>query len=495
MSGDSSSVLDEGKKPAHPRRRRALRVTLVVFAVLLSLVVTAAVVVYVRFDQGINTFSDSGLSKDRPPPTVKGQNILLIGSDSRAGADSALGGEGDAVGRSDTTLFVHVYEGGRRAVAVSIPRDALVEIPPCRLPDGTWSAAQSQAMFNTAFSVGQTAEGNPACTVNTVEELTGMRVDHTVVADFAGFAAMTEIVGGVPVCLPNPIYQGDINPNLGEDGELVFHEGLQKVEGQKALDYVRLRHGIGDGSDIGRMRRQQAFLGSVIAKVRAEGLTPTNLLPLAQAATEYLTVSPELGSAQKLLSFVMSLRDMAPEDIVFVTTPWQYEGPRVALVHPDVDRLWTALQDDEPLTSAQPAVKSRRTTVAESLATVEEPVTVLNGASLSGLAAKTAETLRDAGVEVPLIANAPAAEQTVVIYGPGQAAHARALASAFVGATTRPDAEPGLRLVLGSSHRMRDLDAVAVAPSDPLPDSLTKEARSAATDPCTDVSYGAGDDL
>jgi LCP family protein required for cell wall assembly len=496
VSGDSSSVLDEEKEPAaHPRRGRTLRVTLVVLAVLLSLVVAAAVVIFVRFDRGINTFSDSGLSKDRPPPTVKGQNILLIGSDSRSGTSAALGGDGSAVGRSDTTLFVHVYEGGRRAVAVSIPRDALVEIPPCQLPDGSWSEPLEQAMFNTAFSVGETPEGNPACTVNTVEKLTGMRVDHTVVADFAGFAAMTEIVGGVPVCLPNEIYQGDINPNLGEQGRLVFHEGLQTVEGPRALDYVRLRHGIGDGSDIGRMRRQQAFLGSVIAKVRAEGLTPTNLLPLAEAATEYLTVSPELGSAQKLLSFVMSLRNMAPEDIVFVTTPWQYDGPRVALVHPDVDRLWTALQEDEPLDSMHPAVKSRRTTVAQKLATVTDPVTVLNATSAAGLAAKTAKALGDAGVEVPLTANAPAQDRTVVLYGPGQAAQARALASAFVGGTTRTDAEPGLRLLLGSEHRLRDMASTAVSPSEPLPDSLTKEARSAATDPCTDLSYGADDGL
>jgi LCP family protein required for cell wall assembly len=321
-----------------------------VLAVLLVSVAGAGAVAYVRLDRSINTFSGKGISKHRPPPTVHGQNILLIGSDTRAGADQHLGGAGSAVGRSDTTLFVHIYEGGRRAVAVSIPRDALVDIPACRLPDGSWSQPEQDAMFNAAFSVGQTQAGNPACTVNTVEKMTGMRVDHTVVADFAGFAAMTDIVGGVPVCLPEPVYQGDINPNLGEQGDLVFHRGLQTVSGPMALDYVRLRHGIGDGSDIGRMQRQQAFLGSVISKVRAEGMTPTHILPLAEAATRYLTFDSELGSARELVSLVLSLRHMTTQDVMFVTTPWRYDGARVALVHPDVDRLWAALRHDEPLT-------------------------------------------------------------------------------------------------------------------------------------------------
>ena len=352
MSGDSPTAPGGGRW-APRRRRRALRAGLVALSVLAVGVAATATVAYVQLDRHINTFSGNGISKHRPPPTVHGQNILLIGSDSRQGADRRLGGDGSPVGRSDTTLLLHIYEGGERAVAVSIPRDALVDIPACRLPDGSWSEPRQRIMFNTAFSVGQAPEGNPACTVNTVEKLTGMRVDHTVVADFAGFAAMTDIVGGVPVCLPEPVYQRDINPNLGTQGKLVFHKGMQTVSGQKALDYVRLRHGIGDGSDIGRMRRQQAFLGSVIAKVRADGMTPSHILPLAEAATKYLTFDTALGSARRLLSFALSLRHMSPENVLFVTTPWRYDGPRVDLVHPDVDRLWAALLHDEPLVTAQ----------------------------------------------------------------------------------------------------------------------------------------------
>jgi LCP family protein required for cell wall assembly len=463
------------------------------FAGLMSLVLATGAVVYAKIGDDIQTFSESGLSKNRPPETVRGQNILLIGSDSRTGRSAALGGDGEAVGRSDTTLFVHVYEGGKEAVAVSIPRDAMVDIPPCRLPDGSWTEPQPGAMFNSAFSVGQTEEGNPACTVNTVEKLTGMRVDHTVVANFAGFAAMTDIVGGVPVCVPNPIYQGDVNPNLGAQGKMIFEKGMQTVSGQRALDYVRLRHGIGDGSDIGRMRRQQAFVGSAVAKIRAEGMTPTKILPLAEAATKHFTVSPELGSAQKLMSFVLSLRHMSPEQIVFLTTPWKYEGPRVALVHPDVDRLWEALRNDEPLTKAKKPGKAETDTdtVAKKLEAVTDPVTVLNGTGVTGLAGRTGKKLERAGLEVPVVGNAPAEERTVVVYGPGEDAQAKALATAFVEAELRPASEPGLQVVLGTEHEMHDLAAKAKAPTTPLPDSIAKETRSAATNPCKDVSYGA----
>ncbi|MFE7428496.1 LCP family protein, partial [Streptomyces sp. NPDC057545] len=178
----------------------------------LVLLVSGVGWVYLKLNGGIDTFSADGLSGDRPPGSSMGQNVLVIGSDSRAGGNSELGGGTGAVGRSDTAFLLHVYGDRKHAVAVSIPRDSLVEIPACRLPGGAWTAPKHGAMFNAAFSVGETAEGNPACTQNTVERLTGLRVDHTVVVDFAGFSALTSAVGGVPVCLPHDIHQRDLSP-------------------------------------------------------------------------------------------------------------------------------------------------------------------------------------------------------------------------------------------------------------------------------------------
>lgn len=461
---------------------------------MLGVVVAAGAAAYMKVNAGIRTFSAAGLSKHRPPPQVAGQNILLIGSDSRAGADRGLGGSGTAVGRSDTTLLLHIYAGGKRAVAVSIPRDALVDIPRCLLPDGNWSPPQHNVMFNAAYSVGQTVAGNPACTVNTVEHLTHMRIDHTVVVDFAGFAAMTKVLGGVPVCLPNPVYQGDLNPNLGSRGRRLFRAGVQRVSGRKALDYVRIRHGIGDGSDIGRMARQQAFVGSVIAKVRSQGLTPTHLLPLAEAATKYLSVDPDLGTAQKLLSFAMSVRHMQPSNIDFLTTPWRYDGPRVALLHPDVDRLWAALRADRPLTDTQQQHPSTsKTEVAKTLKTVTSPVAVLNGTTIEGLAGRTATKLRAAGITVPRVANADTADyrHTLVEYGAAQTAQARALAAGFGDARLEPVNTPGLRVILGTAHDMQALDDVSGHQPAKLPTSITHETRSASEGPCSGVSYGS----
>ncbi|MCL2733768.1 MAG: LCP family protein, partial [Actinomycetia bacterium] len=262
------------------KRKRSRKRWIIGIAVgLVVLVVGGAGVVYLKLNANISTFDSSGLSKNRPQAAKadangnKPVNVLLIGSDTRSGENGKLGGSASgAIGRSDTTILLHVYPDHKHAVGISIPRDSLVDIPPCLLPDGKWSADQPSAMFNSAFSMGDTAKGNPACTQNTIEKLTGLRVDHTMVVDFAGFAAMTSAVDGVEVCVPNNLYQGDMNPNLGHKGKLVLPAGMQNLSGQKALDYVRVRHGVGDNSDVGRMMRQQAFLSALIAKIKGQGM-------------------------------------------------------------------------------------------------------------------------------------------------------------------------------------------------------------------------------
>ncbi|MFI9205080.1 LCP family protein [Streptomyces sp. NPDC053048] len=330
------------RKPKH-RRMRVVLVVVVSFAVLVA---AGAGWFYLKLNGNISTFDAGGLSKNRPGASAAGSNVLVIGSDSRSGDNSSLGGGDGDVGRSDTAFLLHVYGDGRHAVAVSIPRDTLVDIPSCRNPDGSWTEERQHAMFNSAFSVGGSPKGNPACTQNTVERLTGLRVDHTVVVDFAGFSAMTSAVGGVDVCVPTDVYQGDLDPHRGSRGNLLFPKGRQSVSGQKALDYVRVRHGIGDGSDIGRIQRQQAFVSAMVKKVRAQGFNPTTLLPLADAATKSMTVDPGLGSADRMLSFAMSLKDIDLHDMKFVTLPWRYDGNRVAIVQPDADALWAALRAD-----------------------------------------------------------------------------------------------------------------------------------------------------
>lgn len=482
-----------GDGPVRRRGPGAVRATAGATLSLLVLLVAGAGWLYLQLNGDINTFGADGLSRDRPGAGAGGSNVLVIGSDSRAGANRRLGGGQGDVGRSDTAFLLHVYGDGRHALAVSFPRDALVDIPPCRLPGGTWTPARPGAMFNSAFAVGNTPKGNPACTQNTVEQLTGLRVDHTVVVDFAGFAALTTAVGGVPVCLPKDVYEGDLNPHLGSRGRLLFPQGPQTVAGQRALDYVRIRHGIGDGSDIGRIKRQQAFTAALIKKVKSRGMNPSTLLPLARAATAALTVDPDLGSADRLLSFALSMKDVDLHDTKFLTVPWRYQGARVAIVHPDADALWSDLRADRTVDGQDAGAGAREDHKATAPMSAPTPsaagvaVAVYNGTTVPGLAARAAAVLRAAGFTVTRTATAPAQQHTatVIAYGPGQQGPAQALIPYFPGAALQQATAPGLAVTLGQDY------AGGPAPAAATPTGhVGGAARSAADNPCSDLSYG-----
>ncbi|WP_369228736.1 LCP family protein (plasmid) [Streptomyces sp. R39] len=464
---------------------------------MLALVLLGAVGVgwaQLRLNGNIRTFDGNGLSEDRPDArSSKGENVLVIGSDARNDGNRALGGgHQDDTGRSDTVLLLHILAARRHAVAVSIPRDALVTIPPCRLPDGTWTKTRTNTMFNAAFSVGQAEEGNPACTQNTVEKLTGLHVDHTLVVDFKGFAALTDVVGGVRVCVPNDVYVNDLDPGHGTRGELLFRKGEQTVSGQRALDYVRIRHGIGDGSDMGRIKRQQAFVASLVKKVKGEGLTPAKLLPLADSVTRSMTVDRGLGSVPKLISFAMSLKDIDLHDTKFVTVPWRYQGARIGIVQPDADRLWATLKNDRPVDvpapeggrDAAPGPAPASPSAAGTVSGTGISVAVYNGTAVSGLAAAAAAELTGSGFTVVGTANARGQDHatTVIQYGTGLESQARTVAGLFPGARLQPIGALGINVILGRSYAAH---APAAGPT-----AVTGNVRSADDDPCSDLSYG-----
>ncbi|WP_369390343.1 LCP family protein [Streptomyces sp. CG1] len=446
---------------------------------------------------GIGTFDAGGVSSNRPGGAGNGENVLVIGSDARVGGNNALGGGNkDDVGRSDTAFLLHLYGDHRHAVVVSIPRDTLVTIPPCRLPDGSWSAPRPDTVFNAAYSVGQTPKGDPVCTQNTVEKLTGLRVDHTVVVDFKAFAKLTEAVGGVSVCVPQDVYQKDLNPNRATRGALLFHKGVQTLAGGPALDYVRIRHGIGDGSDIGRIKRQQAFVASLIKKVRSDGITPANLLPLAEAAVQSLTVDPGLGTADKLVSFAMTLKDIDLHNTKFVTLPWRYQGSRVAVVRPDADRLWAALRADRPVDGRKTGPATRTPPAATTTTPASSAggpsvfghgiaVRVHNGTPVAGLASQAARTLSGHGFTVTGIGNeGEDYPVTLVRYGPGHRTEAETVAPLFPGAQLQPTADPGITVILGRTNTTPVTQPPTSGPA-PSADSTRSD-----DDPCSDLSYG-----
>ncbi|MFF2201688.1 LCP family protein [Streptomyces sp. NPDC058145] len=279
--------------------------------------------------------------RERPTSLVRGaQNILLIGSDTRAGQGNQEYGRDVGSERSDTTILLHLAADRRSATAVSLPRDLMVDIPGCRRADGSRSEPVF-AMFNRAFQV-----GGSACTIRTVEKLTDIRVDHHMVVDFSGFKEMVDAVDGVRVCLREPIDD--------KAAKLRLPAGRVTLDGEQALGYVRARKSLGNGSDTDRIDRQQQFLGALVNKVQSNGvlLNPVKLYPLLDAATSSLTTDPELASLRGLYQLVRGLRDIPTERVQFLTVPrksYVYDANRDQLVEPEAEKLFARLRADQPV--------------------------------------------------------------------------------------------------------------------------------------------------
>ncbi|MFE5095513.1 LCP family protein [Streptomyces sp. NPDC056638] len=343
QAGDGSGAVPE---PLAGRRRRWLRWT----ALGVSFVVLASAGVgwwlYRKLDGNIRTDTSAAAElkvyeRERPASVVHdAENILLIGSDSRAGDNRKYGRDDGGSQRSDTTILLHLAADRKSVTAMSLPRDLMVEIPVCHKADGTATKKQF-AQFNWAFEFGGTA-----CTTRTVEKLTGVRIDHQMVVDFNGFKDMVDAVHGVEVCLKKPVDDADAH--------LKLPAGRQKLNGEQALGYVRARKSIGNGSDTERMDRQQQFLGALVNKVQSNGvlLNPTRLYPVLDAATKALTTDPGLDSLKDLYELVRGLREVPTDRVQFLTVPRQpyvADPNRDELVQPDAKRLFKRLREDTPV--------------------------------------------------------------------------------------------------------------------------------------------------
>ncbi|MGW0149531.1 LCP family protein [Streptomyces sp. NPDC003333] len=289
--------------------------------------------------------------KERPSAAVRGaQNILVIGSDSRAGDGNRRYGRDSGSERSDTTMLLHLSADHRSATAVSIPRDLMVDVPGCRREGGGRSRPMF-AMFNHAFQV-----GGSACTIRTVERMTNIRVDHHMVVDFHGFKEMVDAVDGVEICLAKPIHD--------KAARLRLPAGKVTLDGEQALGYVRARKSLGNGSDTDRMERQQRFLAALVHKVQSNDvlLNPVRLYPVLDAATSSLTTDPALASLRGLYDLVRGVRDIPTERVQFLTVPresYVYNANRDQLVEPEAQRLFERLRLDRPVVVADSRGKSQ----------------------------------------------------------------------------------------------------------------------------------------
>lgn len=286
-----------------------------------------------------------------PPPTDinKGRalNLLVIGSDSREGENDVdgAGATGTTSGmRSDTTMLVHISADRSRVAVVSIPRDTLVDIPGCTLRDGTTTAPQYDAMFNSAFETG--SQGGDigsatACTILTVEQLTGIYVDDFVVVDFAGFINVVDALGGVAMYVPE-----DIDDHLSG---LQLEQGCRLLDGQDALGFARVRKTVGDGSDISRIGRQQDLVLAIIEEALSSNLltNPARLYRFLDTSTQTLTTGNRIGDVRALAGLGTSLASIRTDSITFVTMPFEWAGPRVIPSRDYAELVWESLRADQ----------------------------------------------------------------------------------------------------------------------------------------------------
>ncbi len=470
--------------PQPPRRRhRGLRTAGVIAVVLVLGITGLGGFLYARLSHNIiGVDIANALGNDRPTTSAADRfghlpmNILVLGSDSRAGVSGY--GVNDHPPLSDTSLLVHVSAGRQRALVMSIPRDTLVDRPPCTTGKGTPDPGATGAMFNTALAV-----GGPACAVKTVEALTAIRIDHFVEVDFSGFKNMVNAVGGVNVCLAKAV-------NDPIHAHLVLAAGRHHVSGEQALAFVRERYGIGDGSDLGRIKMQQQFIGSLVTKIQSTGvlLNPARLYSLASAATRSVTTDSSLASLASLVSFGEDLRRVPPSATTFVTMPTvtaPSDRNRLIPQQPIAGQLFTIIRTDRStLSLPRPSGSS---TPVPAPATVR--LTVLNGTPTRGAGATAAAALRQAGFLIGSVGNALQHTHlvTLVEYSAGQEAAARLAASYLPGSVLTPaPATPAVTVVLGTGYR--GVAAPASTSPSPAPTGSTPlklPTRKATQDVCS----------
>ena len=422
----------------HPRMRRIVKWLAIIVVLLLLAGTATGIYLYKRFEGNItkeDLLNEEVLGSERPEKVIQDQeaerdplNILVMGSDTRTGQGKGYGQDiGGA--RSDTTLLVHLPANRESATVVSIPRDTIVDIPSCKTETGMSSPYTDR--FNAAFST-----GGAGCTIKTVEQNTGVFIDHFVIVDFSGFNNIVDALGGVDVCLPEPVF--DVKSGLDLDA------GVTTVTGDQALAFVRVR-AIGTGSDIDRIDRQQAFISSLIDKAKSSQtlINPVRLVRFLEAATKSLTTDPELGNLNRLRQLAQEVRNIPLKDITFVTTPWivNPDDPNTVIWNTEkTDKLWDAIINDElyPPEPPDPTIVDGKPLAVPPSSI---PVRVLNGSTTDGAATKAAARLQNRGYNVIGIADADTDDflSTVVRYDPAYetSADAARTLSASLGGVTR----------------------------------------------------------
>ncbi len=430
-------------------RRRAATATKVVAGLLSAAILIASGWLWLLVRQfnanvnRVNAITHSGRDVDGTD-----QNILLVGNDNRGGLTDAqlkdIGTTLDPGGgfNTDTILLVHVPANGSKASAVSFSRDLNVFIP----------VLGREGKINSAYGNGACPKGcGPVLTkaqqqagarslVDTVTQFSGLSIDHYVEVGLLGFYNITEVLGGVQVCLKRAVKDPDSAINLPA--------GRQTIKGRQAVAFVRQRHGLPNGA-FSRIQRQQYFLGAVFRKLTSAGtlVDPLKQQRLVRALAGSLTMDPDLNP----LELARQMQNLTAGNLQFLTVPVTGTGKNAA--GQDVD-----LPDKAALPAFWDKVLGRKaasggsgTPVGATVPRAQVKVTVLNGTGTKGLATQTSRQLQTLGFGVGPTGNAARSGQTVIRYGAGQEPAARTLAAVVPGAQLQADdSVTAVTLVLGT---------------------------------------------
>ncbi|MGG5171310.1 LCP family protein [Pseudarthrobacter sp. J1738] len=467
-----SGVIPSGRHLGKEHKApRWVRWTAIVVGVALLAALCFAAFWFIRLQGNIskaplNASSDgatSGVddSKDR-------LQILIIGTDTRDGKNSQYGSTSDSTGfgNSDVMMLLDISADNKRVSVVSFPRDLIVKIPDCY----DWKTKKIKAGVPAGQINSSMKDVGPGCTVDTINKLTGLQIDHFMMADFTAVKELSNTVGGVQVC---------VNAAIDDpDSGLKLPAGKSMVKGEQALAFLRNRHGVGDGSDLSRIKSQQAFLASLVRKIRSDG-TLTNvpkMLEIADTVTKNLTVDDGLANAQSLLTIGNRLKDVDLNKVAFITVPWEPSPLNpdawIQPKEPEAAQLFKAMREDLDLTnpkattspsatpSSTPSATSSTaastptsTTAAPTYDKAVQPIVVANGTTVPGRSQEITTFLAKGGFTQISELAVDETTQTTVYYGTGFADVARdvAVSLGIPTAQVEPSASvSGVQVYLGS---------------------------------------------
>lgn len=491
-------------KPKH-RQPLWLRIGVMAVASVLVLVLAVGGLLFFRLQHNVRTAPlDAAVSpkpNSGPAESTGSLQVLILGTDTREGSDSEYGSTEDSSGEgnSDVMLLMNISADNSQVSVTSFPRDLMVPIPSCKSAEtGQVLPAIPMGQLNAALKA-----AGPGCTVAAINAMTGLTIDHFMLADFTAVKELSSALGGVEVCVDHAM-------NDWDGSHLKLPAGKSLVQGEQALGFLRTRHAFGDSSDLARIKAQQYFLGSMVRKIKSEG-TLTNLPRLykfADVVTKNLTIDESLANVPAMIDIASRLSKINLDNIAFVTVPWEswtQDANRIQLKEPDAGQYFAALRSDTPLTKVNPSPQPGTTpssspsqgtspsasadtqspaaqspdttpspaTVSPSAAAYQkalQPISVQNASAVPGRGAQIQQTLISQGfTATSVVGDFPAANQSQILYGADMADVANDLAQLFklpATAVKEDSTISGVSVVVGTDWSEGDTFGTVVVPKD-----------------------------